>query len=69
MCTAPFLESMSGWANLNESLRVGDNVFSPVFFPADFRREFPRGSIPHAAVWPSRTVIHPPGFDGPPRIL
>ncbi len=34
MCTAQLLESMSGWASLNDNLRVGDSVFSTAFSPA-----------------------------------
>jgi hypothetical protein len=68
MCTAQFLESMSGWVSLNDRLRVRDSVFSTAFFPADFRREFRWGSIPQAAVRPYGIVIPPPRFDNPPRL-
>src|SRR6267143_3499451 len=37
--------------------------------PPVFRRKLRRGSIPQAAVRPYRVVIHPPGFDDPPRLL
>jgi hypothetical protein len=62
MCTAQLLESMSGWASLNDSQLVKDSVFPTAFFPADFRREFRQGSIRQAAVRPYRNCNPPATF-------